>query len=94
MRLAPTLIELERRSLDTLLIVAGSAAGSAQVTDGERINFFKRAEAAKAGLSFVGGETHREPNNREADHVHSEHGDSFGEHCVRDGIIQAKNLIL
>ena len=60
-------IELERRSprgetdevLDTLLVVAGSAAGSAQVTDGERINstasFFKRAEAVKVGLSFCWG---------------------------------------
>jgi hypothetical protein len=61
-------IELERRSprgetaevLDTLLVVAGSAAGSAQVTDGERINsvavFFERARAVKAGLSFGWGE--------------------------------------
>lgn len=42
--------------LDTLLVVAGSA----QVTDGETINstanFFKRAEAVKAGLSFGWGE--------------------------------------
>ena len=42
--------------LDTLLVVAGWAAGLAQVTDGERINcaanFFKHAEAVKAGLSF------------------------------------------
>jgi len=45
--------------LDTLLVVAGSATGSAQVADGEKINsasnFFKRAEAVKAGLGFGWG---------------------------------------
>jgi len=42
------------------IIVAGSAAGSAQVTHGERTNFaanfFERAGAVKAGLSFGFGE--------------------------------------
>jgi hypothetical protein len=46
--------------LDTLLVVAGSAADSAPVTDDKRINsaanFFKRAGAVKAGLSFGWGE--------------------------------------
>jgi hypothetical protein len=88
-------IELERRSprgetaevLDTLLVVAGSAAGSAQVADGEGINatanFFKRAEAVKAGLNFRWSE-HTAADKRDAEHVHSVHGDSFGEHvCPR-----------
>jgi hypothetical protein len=42
------------------IIVAGSAAGSAQVTHGKRTdsaaNFFKRAAAVKAGVSFGWGE--------------------------------------
>ncbi len=42
------------------IIVAGSVAGSAQVTHGKRINsaanFFERAGAVKAGLSFAWGE--------------------------------------
>jgi hypothetical protein len=42
------------------IIVAGSAAGSAEVTHGERTNFaavfFERAGAVKAGLSFGFGE--------------------------------------
>jgi len=42
------------------IIVAGSAAGSTQVTEGERTdfaaNFFERLDAVKAGISFDWGE--------------------------------------
>src|SRR5438093_4699994 len=42
------------------IIVAGSAAGSTQVTEGERTNFaanfFERLDAVKAGISFGWGE--------------------------------------
>ncbi len=42
------------------IIVAGSAAGSTQVTEGERANFaanfFERLDAVKAGISFGWGE--------------------------------------
>jgi hypothetical protein len=42
------------------IIVAGSAAGSTQVTEGERTNsaanFFERLDAVKGGISFAWGE--------------------------------------
>ena len=69
--------------LDILLIVAGSA----QLTEGERTNFaanlFERVEAVKAGLNFRWSE-HTAADKRDAEHVHSVHGDSFGEQvCSR-----------